>query len=732
VKVLAKLEYFNPGGSVKDRAALYMIEAAEKSGELTPEKTVIEATSGNTGIGLALVCSVKDYKLLLVMSEAASMERRKILKARGAEILLTPAHLGTDGAIEEAYRLALENPDTHFIVDQFNNEANWQAHYYGTAEEIWKQTNGKVTTFVATLGTSGTLMGVSKRLKEYDPAIQIIGVEPYIGHKIQGLKNIKEGYCPEIFEMQRLDQKINVEDEKAYETARRLTKEEGLFVGMSSGAAMAGALIEAENMAEGTIVVILPDTGERYLSTPLYTVRHEAALKFFNTKTREKEAFVPLLQDKVSLYACGPTAHDKIYLGEMRRFVFADLLRRYLELRGYSVKQIIDINDIDDKTISCSEKAGLDPAEFADAYIHQFLEALSILGIKPAEKYPRASENVDLMVTLCEKLATKGFAYEKLRSLYFDVSRFSDYGKLSGIDINKIKLGATVDMEAYEKENPRDFTLFKRSRLSELKRGIFFQTRWGNVRPSWHIKSAALSMKYLGENYDIHTSSRELVFPHHENENAIAEALTTKPLANYWLHCNRVLIDGKHLGDKGTGPTLRDLIDQGYAGRVIRYWLLSSHYRKPNTFSSDCLADAQRALRRIDHCIYGLQNVKQGYFYPEIDQLLYDLKHGFINAMDDDLNISAATASIFKIVRKINTLVLEKKMDPEGAAKTIDSFRTINSVLNIIDFGDAFSDHEVQILIKEREKARAAKNWNLADQIRSRLRSRGVIVQDRK
>jgi cysteinyl-tRNA synthetase len=732
VKVLAKLEYFNPGGSVKDRAALYMIEAAEKSGELTPEKTIIEATSGNTGIGLALVCSVMDYKLLMVMSEAVSVERRQILKARGAEILLTAGHLGTDGAIEEAYRLALENPDTYFIVDQFNNEANWQAHYYGTAEEIWTQTNGKVTTFVAALGTSGTLMGVSRRLKEYNPAIQIVGVEPYLGHKIQGLKNIKEGYCPEIFEMQRLDKKINVEDEKAYEMARRLTREEGLFVGMSSGAAMAGALMEAENMAEGTIVVILPDTGERYLSTPLYTVRDETALKFFNTKTREKESFVPLLQDKVSLYSCGPTVYDRIYFAEMRRFVLADLIRRYLELKGYSVKHIMDINDLDDKTISGSEKAGLDPAEFADAYIHRFLEDLSILGIKPAEKYPRASENVDAMVALCEKLVTKGFAYEKLRSLYFDVSRFSDYGKLSGMDINKIKLGATVDLNAYEKENPRDFTLFRRSRLTELKRGIFSQTRWGNVRPSWHIKSAAVSMKYLGENYDIHTSSRELVFPHHENENAIAAALTAKPLANYWLHCDRVLIDGKKMGDKVAGQTLTDLINQGYAGRVIRYWLFSSHYRKPITFSSDRLADAQRALKRIDRCIYGLQNLKQGQSYPEIKQLLYDLKHGFINAMDDDLNISAAMASIFKIVKKINTLVLEEKMDPEGAAKTLDTFRTIDSVLNIIDFGEAFSDHEVQTLIKERDKARAEKNWDLADQIRTRLRSRGVIVQDRK
>lgn len=200
VRVLAKLEYFNPGGSVKDRAALYMINSAEKSGELTPGKTVIEATSGNTGIGLALVCTVKGYRLLLTMSEAVSIERRKILKARGAEIFLTPGHLGTDGAIEEVYRLARENPDTYFMADQFNNEANWRAHYHGTAEEVWKQTRGKITMLVASMGTSGTLMGMQRRLKEHNPDIKIVGVEPYLGHKIQGLKNMKEAYRPEIFQ----------------------------------------------------------------------------------------------------------------------------------------------------------------------------------------------------------------------------------------------------------------------------------------------------------------------------------------------------------------------------------------------------------------------------------------------------------------------------------------------------------------------------------------------------
>jgi cysteinyl-tRNA synthetase len=398
VKLFAKLEYFNPGGSVKDRAALYMIEAAEKSGELIPQKTVIEPTSGNTGIGLALVCTVKGYRLLLVMSEAVSIERQKILKARGADILLTPGHLGTDGAIEEAYRLARENRGTYFLPDQFNNEANWKAHYYGTAEEIWQQTSGKVTAFVATLGTSGTLMGISRRLKEYDPSIQIIGVEPYLGHKIQGLKNMKEAYCPEIFEKGRLDQKLNVADEDAYEMARRLAREEGIFVGMSSGAAMVAACKVAAQMADGTLVVLFPDNGERYLSTSLFAVREEISLKLFNSLSRKKEVFEPQTPGKVNIYSCGPTAHTRIHLGELRRIVFADLLCRYLENRGYAVNHLTDINDLDDKAIRGSEEADVDLKEFTEANISQFKEDLSVLGLTPASSYAQASEHVDDMV----------------------------------------------------------------------------------------------------------------------------------------------------------------------------------------------------------------------------------------------------------------------------------------------------------------------------------------------
>jgi cysteinyl-tRNA synthetase len=555
VRILAKLEYFNPGGSVKDRIALAMIEAGEESGKLTPDKTVIEATSGNTGIGLALVCAVKGYKLLLAMSGAVSIERQKILKARGADILLTPSHLGTDGAIEEVYRLARENPDTYFMADQFNNQANWKAHYHGTAEEIWQQTQGIITTFVATMGTSGTLMGVSRKLKAYNQVIQIVGVEPYLGHKIQGLKNMKEAYCPEIFEKHRLDKKVNIDDEEAFEMTRRLAKEEGLFVGMSSGAAMAIARREAETLQEGTIVVIFPDSGERYLSTPVFTVKDEFVLKLFNTMSRKKEPFEPLVPGKVSVYSCGPTAHARMHVGEIRRLLFSDLLCRYLEYRGYAVRHIMNITDLDDKTINGSEKAGQELAEFTDQHAGLIKEDLDFVGIKPAEKYPRASDHVDDMVRLAEKLSQKGFAYEKLRSLYFDISRVSEYGKLSGIDINKIKLGATVDLDEYEKDNPRDFTIFKRSKLSELKRGIYTKSTWGNVRPSWHIQCAAICRKYLGESYDIHTSSREVMFPHHENIIAISRALSGAPAAKYWIHCDRVLIDGKKVDEKGGGLT---------------------------------------------------------------------------------------------------------------------------------------------------------------------------------
>ncbi|MDA8169613.1 MAG: cysteine synthase family protein [Nitrospiraceae bacterium] len=270
VRLLAKLEGANPGGSVKDRIALYMIEAAERDGRLTHGKTILEATSGNTGIGLAMVGAAKGYKVKLTMPACVSIERRRTLEALGAELILSPSEEGTDGAIRLARKILAESPESYFMPDQFNNPANILAHYETTGKELIEQTKGGITHFVAGMGTTGTLMGVAERLKEFRKEIKIIGVEPTPGHRIQGLKNMTESIVPGIFTAAELDERIVVKDEEAFSTARMLALREGLFVGMSSGAAMFGALKVAESLNEGAVAVILPDRGDRYLSTSLF------------------------------------------------------------------------------------------------------------------------------------------------------------------------------------------------------------------------------------------------------------------------------------------------------------------------------------------------------------------------------------------------------------------------------------------------------------------------------
>lgn len=270
VRILAKLEGNNPGGSVKDRPAYYMIAKAEESGELTRGKVILEATSGNTGIALAMIGAARKYRVKLAMPACVSLERRSILEAYGAEVVLSPAHEGTDGAIRLAHSILNENPDTYYMPNQYANENNCLAHYETTGPEIYAQTDGDIDFFVAGMGTGGTLMGVGRYLKEQNSRIGIIGVEPRMGHKIQGLKNMKEAIVPKIYRQECLDEKVTIEDEDAFETARLLAIREGLFVGMSGGAAIAAALRKAADLSSGTIVAILPDRGDRYLSTTLF------------------------------------------------------------------------------------------------------------------------------------------------------------------------------------------------------------------------------------------------------------------------------------------------------------------------------------------------------------------------------------------------------------------------------------------------------------------------------
>lgn len=741
VSIYAKLESKNPGGSVKDRIALSMINAGEKSGELTPNKIVLEPTSGNTGIGLALVCAIKGYRLLLALPESVSQERRKILAAMGAQFTLTPGQKGTDGAIEVAYEMARQYGEKYFMPDQYNNPNNPLSHYDGTAVEIWEQTGGQITHFVATLGTSGTIMGNGKRLREFNPEVKIIAVEPTLGHKIQGLKNMKEAYVPGIFDKELPDEKIEMADEEAYETARQLALKEGIFVGMSSGAAMAAAIRKAREIDEGLIVCILPDGGERYLSTPLFTgvsltekerpVRGEIFL--YNTLSRQVERFKPLSPEKVTMYSCGPTTDGPQHLGLLRRIVCTDLLVRLLVYRGYDVTHVMNITDIDDRTIAKSEEAGVALKEFTQANEELFFNDIRNLSVWQAAEYPRASEHTDDMVKMSQRLVDAGFAYEKQRSVYFDITRFAGYGKLSQIDLGKIRVGHTVDLDDYDKENPRDFALLKRAGLADWKKGYSFQTEWGFVRPSWHIECATMATKYLGDQLDIHTSSIDLLFPHHDNEIALVESLTQKQFANFWFHIEMVYAEGgKMAANTGNAVTLADCQEMGFSPRVVRYFLIGAHYRRALHFNEEALEQAAAALGRIDAFVQNLLATGGGESDSEIAEICRETTERFEDAMFEELKISKGLAAVFSLMRNVNSKMSNKPLADDDAALVIETLRHINKVLGFIEFEFAQPDAGIARLVKQREQARDSGDYELADQIRDELLALGVVIEDTK
>ena len=751
VKIYAKLEGFNPGGSIKDRIALSMIEAAERRGELTKDKIVLEASSGNTGIGLAMVCAVKGYRCLIAMSEAASIERRQIMEAFGAEILLTPARLSTDGAIEAVYELHREQPEKYFCTDQFNNPDNWKAHYHGTANEIWHQTGGKVDCICATMGTTGTLMGITRRMRELAPSVRIVGGEPHYGHRIQGLKNMKESYKPGIYDKRLPDLIRTVNDDESFELARRLAREEGIFVGMSSGAALSIALKEAAEMDEGVIVVIFPDGGERYLSTALFQVpeglekgRSSGVLRLFNTLTRKKEAFEPITKEKVGIYSCGPTAYEHAHLGLCRRMVAADLLRRTLEHHGYQVTHVMNITDIDDKTVRGALLSKTDLKTFTLHYIESFMEDVETLGVKTPSHMPRASDHVKEMIEISKRLIETGYAYEKHGSVYFDISKLTGYGQLSNIDTTSIDVGRTVDLDEYDKDSPLDFTLLKRITLDELKAGIGYESPWGKIRPGWHIECVAMSIKYLGEYFDIHTSGKDLIFPHHENEIAISKALTGTTLAKTWLHSELVFVDGKKMSrSSGNVVTLKDLLKRGYSGRQVRFFLLRTHYKSPIQFSFNFLDEAVKALRRLDNFTGDLVRLNalsdsnsEGNHLDESpgpgEEAILEAENAFWDAVNDDLNTPKAIGVMFQLLRAFNPMIHRGALSYEMAARLLSSLDSFNHVLNILCIKPLEREfvREVESLVRERERSRQSNDFQRADEIREKLRSMGIEVMD--
>lgn len=738
VTIYAKLEARNPGGSIKDRTALWMIEDAERKGLLTKDKIIIEATSGNTGIGLAVVSAVKGYRLILAMPETASLERQKILRALGAELLLTPGALGTDGAIEEVYRLVRENPDLYFMPDQFNNPANPAAHYYSTGPEIYEQTDGKVNVVVATLGTSGTAMGLAKALKERNPAIEVVAVEPYPGHKIQGLKNMKESYVPGIYDPKILDRILHIGDDEAFEMARRLAREEGIFVGMSSGAAMAAAVRIAKERKDGIVVAVLPDGGDRYLSTNLFTVMIEPDFSFYDEALGEKKRLIPREEGKIRLFVTGPPLDVPLNLKESRRFFVADLLVRLLKFKQFGVNAVIVLPDFDSRTIAGSNTASMELSQYVRSRVEDLMELFRRFFMDASYHFVKMSELEDTMVEHVKALMSRGFAYEKLRSVYFDISKAPGYGQLSRMDTARLRPGKSPDLSYYEKHAPEDFTLLKRVNLSELKRGIYMKTPWGNVIPTWHIAVASAAVgKEIGSakgGVDIFLSSIEFLFPHLENVKALAEALGVKEFSRVWLICEQCWTRRDCPEDEiCDGTSLGDLLQEGYKPEEIRYWLLSTHYRKPLHASRKDLDGSIKGYHRIRRFLCRVHNAMEKSVgkISTLSDDLYSLEQSFVKALSDDLDVAQAFSEVFAFIRKANQFMDEEKLGEDDCRGILDVFGKIDRILGGIFARDlrGLTDEEKKLLA-DREKARREGAWELADRLRDELLLRGIRLVD--
>ncbi len=453
-------------------------------------------------------------------------------------------------------------------------------------------------------------------------------------------------------------------------------------------------------------------------------------LKLYNTLTRKKEIFKPIKKGQVSMYICGPTVYDYPHIGNYRAYVFGDLLNRYLQYSGYKIKFIQNLTDVDDKTIKNSQKQGVSLKEYTKKYIEAFFEDLKILNILPADVYPKATEHIKEMVTMVQSLLDKGLAYKsKDNCIYFSISKFKDYGKLANIDPAQLKEGASgrVLSDEYDKESARDFALWKA--WTPEDGDVFWETEVGKGRPGWHIECSAMSMKYLGETFDIHGGGVDLIFPHHQNEIAQAEGTTGKLFVKYWVHNEWLLVEGQKMSKSlGNFYTLRDIIDKGYNPLAVRYLLLSTHYRQQLNFTFKGLEAARNSLQRIWDFMKKLDEASGKGDAELVDKSISKARMDFDFALNDDLEISRALASIFEFIKEIN--IAMPALNKDDAKKIKDFMIDLDKVLGFIVVEEEDISDDIQKLVDEREAARKAKDFKRADEIRDQLKAQDIVLED--
>ena len=454
------------------------------------------------------------------------------------------------------------------------------------------------------------------------------------------------------------------------------------------------------------------------------------SLHFYNTLTRSLERFEPLDPALVRMYTCGPTVYNYAHIGNFRAYVFEDILKRHLLYRGYKVLHIMNLTDVDDKTIRGANEAGLALNDFTRPFIDAFFEDLKTLSIVPADRYPAATDHLAEMIDMIQTLLDKGIAYRgEDGSIYFSIEKFPEYGKLAHLDREGMRAGARVAADEYAKDNVADFALWKA--WTEKDGPVKWDSPFGPGRPGWHIECSAMAMKYLGETFDLHSGGVDNIFPHHDDEIAQSEAATGHKFVNTWLHCAHLVVDGKKMSKKlGNFFTLRDLLDKGFSGREIRYQLLSTHYRQTLNFTLEGLQGARTALARLDEFLARLVNLAGAAAPLARPAWAEEGRARFVAALDQDLNMSEGMAALFDLVRAGNKALDAQGVSAGEAAAVRALWLDLDRVLGVLQPpGDAV-DAEVAALAQQRQAARVAKNWAESDRLRDEIARRGWVVQD--